>query len=48
MNVYVINGIAGDVPTHKIFQGIMPFLLVGVVLIVLLIAFPEIHSFYLG
>jgi C4-dicarboxylate transporter DctM subunit len=45
MNVYVINGIAGDVAMHEIFQGILPFLLVEVVLIIFLIAFPEIALF---
>jgi C4-dicarboxylate transporter DctM subunit len=40
MNVFVIKGIARDVPLETIFRGVTPFIVAQTVLIVLLIAFP--------
>lgn len=40
LNVYVIQGIAKDIPLPTIFRGIVPFLLVDFVHLALLIAFP--------
>ena len=48
MNVFVIKGMAPDVPTFAIFRGIMPFLYADIVLTVLLIAFPQISLFLPG
>jgi C4-dicarboxylate transporter DctM subunit len=45
MNVYVIHGIARDVPMQNVFKGIIPFLLIEVGFVVLLIAFPQIALF---
>ncbi|MGD8562126.1 MAG: TRAP transporter large permease [Desulfarculaceae bacterium] len=45
VNVYVIKGIAPDVPIEKIFQGIMPFLLTLLVSLGLLILFPGLSTF---
>lgn len=43
LNVFVVKGIVGDlVPTHKIFKGIAWFVMMDVVTIALLIAFPVI------
>jgi C4-dicarboxylate transporter DctM subunit len=42
MNVFVIKGIARDVPLESIFRGVLPFVLAQVVLIALLVAFPQI------
>jgi C4-dicarboxylate transporter, DctM subunit len=42
MNVFVIKGIARDVPLETIFRGVMPFIVAQVILILILIAFPEI------
>jgi C4-dicarboxylate transporter, DctM subunit len=42
MNVFVIKGIARDVPLETIFRGVMPFVVAQVVLILLLVAFPQI------
>jgi len=42
MNVFVIKGIARDVPLETIFRGVMPFIVAQIVLILILIAFPEI------
>lgn len=42
MNVFVINGMAKDVPMIESFRGVLPFLLSDLVRIVVLIAFPAI------
>jgi len=45
MNVFVIAGMARDVPMYTIFKGIWPFVLAMVICIVILIAFPQIALF---
>lgn len=45
VNVYVIGGVAKDVPLNVIFRGIFPFWLAIVVFIVVLIAFPKLALF---
>ena len=45
INVYVIKGIAPDVPLEKIFKGIWPFLYAIIALIVLLMVVPEVATF---
>ncbi len=40
MNVFVIKGMVPDVPTYQIFKGILPFLIMDLLQIVLLTAFP--------
>ena len=45
MNVFIIKGIAKDVPLETIFKGIWPFLLCIIACIMLLVAFPEIATF---
>lgn len=45
MNVFVIHGMAKDVPMFIIYRGVMPFLAADVVLMFLLVAFPEIALF---
>ncbi|MCJ7769705.1 MAG: TRAP transporter large permease [Dehalococcoidales bacterium] len=45
INVYVIKGIAKDVPLETIFKGIFPFLLALIIAVALLIAFPKIATF---
>ncbi len=45
INVYIIKGVAGDVPLETIFRGIFPFLVALVVCTVILIAFPQIALF---
>jgi TRAP-type C4-dicarboxylate transport system permease large subunit len=42
INVYVIKGVAPEVPLETIFRGIFPFLAAIIVCIVILIAFPRI------
>lgn len=41
INVYVVNGVARDVPLESIFQGIIPFLIALIIGTALLIAFPQ-------
>jgi TRAP-type C4-dicarboxylate transport system permease large subunit len=45
MNVFVIAGMARDVPMYTIFKGIWPFVFAMVICIVLLIIFPQIALF---
>jgi C4-dicarboxylate transporter DctM subunit len=45
VNVYVIKGIAEDVPLETIFRGILPFLAALIVAVAILIAFPQIATF---
>jgi tripartite ATP-independent transporter DctM subunit len=42
INVYVIKGVAPEVPLETIFKGIFPFLMAIMVCILILIAFPQI------
>src|SRR6266536_2955743 len=42
MNVFVIKGIARDVPLATIFRGAMPFVIAQIALILILVAFPQI------
>ncbi len=42
MNVYVIKGVARDVPLSTIFRGVMPFLMADVVSVMLLLFVPQI------
>ena len=45
VNVFVVKGIAEDVPMKDIFIGILPFWAAMLVCLVLLVAFPEIALF---
>lgn len=45
VNVFVMKGIAPDVPLEKIFKGIFPFLVALIICLILLIAFPQIATF---
>ncbi|MVA12148.1 TRAP transporter large permease subunit [Agrobacterium vitis] len=45
MNVFVVRGVAGDVPLATIFRGVMPFLLAMIVALLLIIVFPQIALF---
>jgi tripartite ATP-independent transporter DctM subunit len=42
MNVFVIKGIAKDVPLEDIFRGVTPFIIAQIILIGILIVFPQI------
>jgi TRAP-type C4-dicarboxylate transport system permease large subunit len=45
INVYVIKGVAKDVPLETIFQGIFPFLIADLINLAILVAFPQISLF---
>jgi len=45
MNVYVIKGVATDVPLVTIFRGIIPFLMADIVSVMLLLFIPQIALF---
>lgn len=45
VNVYVIKGIAEDVPLETIFKGILPFLGAQIVTVAILMGFPQIATF---
>jgi C4-dicarboxylate transporter DctM subunit len=45
MNVYVIKGVAKDVPIGTIFQGILPFLFADIFEVILLLFIPQIALF---
>jgi len=42
VNIYVVSGVARDVPLHVIFRGALPLLLAIILLALILIPFPEI------
>jgi len=42
MNLYVIQGVAPDVPIGRVFRGVLPFLAADLVHLVLLVLFPVI------
>lgn len=42
VNVFVVKGVADDVPMAEIFKGVLPFWLAMIVCLALLVAFPEI------
>lgn len=45
INVYVISGLAKDVPMWTIFRGIVPFLVAMIICFILVTAFPQIALF---
>ena len=45
MNVFVISGVAKDVPMYSTFRAMGPYLIPMLILVVLLIAFPQIALF---
>jgi C4-dicarboxylate transporter DctM subunit len=48
INVYVVSGVAKDVPLHVIFQGVIPLLFALLIGTFLLIPFPQIALFLPG
>jgi len=45
MNVFVLSGVARDVPLYTIFRGIFPFLAAMIVCVIILLIFPQIAVF---
>ncbi|MEE9502270.1 MAG: TRAP transporter large permease subunit [Candidatus Aminicenantaceae bacterium] len=48
MNVFVIKGVAKDVPLETIFRGIVPFILAMILCLIILTIFPQIALFLPG
>ncbi|MDD2388361.1 MAG: TRAP transporter large permease [Desulfobacterales bacterium] len=48
INVYVVSGVARDVPLQVIFKGVIPLLIALIIATVLLIPFPQIALFLPG
>lgn len=48
VNVYVIKGVAWDVPLETIFKGILPFLAALIAAVIILMIFPQIVTFLPG
>jgi TRAP-type C4-dicarboxylate transport system permease large subunit len=46
VNVFVIKGIAPQVPLRTIYRGILPFLGAIILLTALLLLFPKIATFF--
>ena len=45
MNLYIVKGVAPEVPIGKIIMGVIPFAVVMMLVVVLLIVFPQISLF---
>jgi TRAP-type C4-dicarboxylate transport system permease large subunit len=45
LNVFIIHGLAEDIPMSETFKGVLPFFLAEIVRVTLLIAFPGIVLF---
>jgi len=45
LNVYVVHGVARDVPLMDIFRGALPFVIAMVICIIILVAFPQVALF---
>jgi C4-dicarboxylate transporter, DctM subunit len=45
VNVFVIKGIAPEIPLHLIFRGIFPFLAALIILTILILFVPQIATF---
>lgn len=48
LNVYIIRGVAGDVPMQTIFRGIVPFLIADICHVALLVTVPQLSLFLPG
>lgn len=48
INLYVITGVAKDVPMHEIFKYVLPFVVTLVIFMFLLISFPRLTLFLPG
>ncbi|MFD2043836.1 TRAP transporter large permease [Ornithinibacillus salinisoli] len=45
LSVYIISGVAKDVPAQRIFRGVIPMLLMMILCLVLIVVFPKIVTF---
>lgn len=45
LNVFILSGVARHIPMYTIFKGIVPFFFAILIMIILLIAFPQLATF---
>jgi TRAP-type C4-dicarboxylate transport system permease large subunit len=45
LNVFILSGVARHIPMYTIFRGIVPFFFAILIMIILLIAFPQLATF---
>lgn len=45
LSVYIISGVAKDVPIQRIFKGVIPMLITIIICLALIVIFPEIVTF---
>ena len=45
LNIFVINAMAPEVPTGSIIRGLVPFVGAEIVLVLVLLALPELATF---
>ncbi len=48
LNVYVVNGMARDVPMAETYRGVLPFLVADVIRVTLLLLFPALSLYLVG
>jgi C4-dicarboxylate transporter DctM subunit len=48
MSCFIINAVAEDVPLSSVFKGVLPFWIATILIIIVLIAFPQIALFLPG
>jgi tripartite ATP-independent transporter DctM subunit len=42
MNLFIIQGVAGDLPSHTVMRGILPFIIADIIRLAILVAAPQI------
>jgi len=45
VNVYIVSGLVPDIPIQTIFRGVMVFLIAYVIVLLLLVVFPQLALF---
>src|SRR5699024_4970914 len=45
LSVYVISGVAKDIPIQRIFRGVIPMLFMMILCLVIIVIFPDIVTF---
>src|SRR5690625_4670527 len=45
LSIYIISGVAKDVPIQRIFQAVIPMLVMMILCLVIVVIFPEIVTF---
>ena len=48
VNVYVVNGVVRDVPLETIFNGVAPMLIPMILMIAMLMIFPQVATYLPG